>query len=240
MGEKTACPECGNEYEALGIHWSRSSCSAPELTERQKEIVVGLLMGDGSLNRGSKNPLIQVKMISPNYLEYLDDIFGCLSTGVTLVQTAAESAKDCRDRGFRPNAAEENYSDKYLWNTRRLQELHEFNWYKTGKKVWPEWIPMTPTVLKHWYVGDGCFDNKNTSHHIQISMSDEIKNTDKVDNYFERMNLPTPSNYAISERKDGGKKCDAEFTRSASEELFEYMGEPLPDFEYKWPEEYRN
>jgi len=235
MGEKTACPECGNEYEALGMHWSRGSCSAPELTERQKEIVVGLLMGDGSLNRSDKNPRVIVGMISPNYLEYLDETFGCLSTGVQLKKTAAESAKDCRDRGFRPNAKEENYSDVYIWRTRSLPELHDFNWYKTGKKVWPEWIPMTPTVLKHWYVGDGSFNNKNGNHYIQIAMAKEIENTDKVDNYFKRMNLPTPSNYNIRKRKDGGKKCDAVFTQSASEELFEYMGEPLPDFEYKWP-----
>jgi hypothetical protein len=239
MGEKTACPECGKKYKGLANHWSMGSCSVPELTERQKEIVVGLLMGDGWLDRCGKNPRIAVKMISPNYLKYLDDIFGCLSTGVTLKQTAAESAKNCRDREFAPNAKKENYSDLYQWRIRSLPELHDFNWYKTGKKVWPEWIPMTPTVLKHWYVGDGNFNNSGSKRRIKIAMANEVENTDKVDNYFKRMNLPTPSNYDIWERKDGHTSCNAEFTQSASEELWEYMGDPLPDFEYKWPEEYR-
>jgi hypothetical protein len=239
MGEKVACPECGNEYKSLGIQWSKGSCSAPELTEQQKEIVVGLLMGDGSLGRSNKNPRIRVKMISPNYLEYLDETFGCLGTDVTLKQTAAESAKQNRDSGFRPNAKEENYSDVYQWRTRSLPELHDFNWYKTGKKVWPEWVPMTRTVLKHWYCGDGCFDNSSRQHSIVIGMSNEVENTDKVDKYFKRMGLPTPSNYSISKRKDGSKNCIAKFTQPASKKLWEYMGEPLPDFEYKWPEEYR-
>jgi hypothetical protein len=240
MGEKTACPECGNEYKKLGTHWSMGSCSPPELTERQKEIVVGLLMGDGYLKRSNKNPYVRVKMISPNYLKYLDGVFGSLSTGVQLHKSAAELAKRNRDSGFRPNAKKENYSEQYIWKTRSLPELHEFNWYKTGKKVWPEWIPMTATVLKHWYVGDGHFSNKNGHKNISIGMSNEVENTDKIDSYFERMNLPTPSNYNIQKRKNGRKDCSAYFTRSASEELWEYMGEPLPDFEYKWPEEYRN
>lgn len=100
---------------------------------------------------------------------------------------------------------------------------------------------MTPIVLKHWYVGDGHFSDKNGDHRIMIAMSNEVENTDKVDNYFKQMNLPTPSNYNIQEQsKSENKRCIAVFTRSATEELWEYMGDPLPDFEYKWPEEYRN
>jgi len=153
MGSKVECPECGEKYKQLGQHWT-GSCSAPQLTKQQYDIVVGLLMGDGNLRRNGKNPHIKIVMISPNYLEYLDEMFGCLGTGIRLTQTAAESAKRNRDSGFSPNAKEENYSDLYQWRTRSLPELHDFNWYKTGKKVWPEDIELTPTVLKHLYCGD--------------------------------------------------------------------------------------
>lgn len=239
MSEKVACPECGEEYKGLGHHWSWNPDHRPSFTQHQKEVITGLLMGDGCIQRTGKNPRIKVEMISPNYLEYIDKIFGCLSTGVSLKCTAEESAKHSRDSGFRPNAKTENYSDLYWWQSRNNPELEKFaDWYSTGEKVWPEDIKLTPTILKHWYCGDGCWDNKNTSNRIQIGMSNEVDNTNKIDKMLEKVGLPTPSNYAISERKDGSKKCDAIWTEEQSHKLWEYMGKPLPDFYYKWPEQY--
>lgn len=49
------CPECCDEYEHLGQHWHYSPSHRPELTQKQKEITVGLVMGDGSINDESKN-----------------------------------------------------------------------------------------------------------------------------------------------------------------------------------------
>lgn len=233
------CPVCGESYKKLGSHWNYNSDHRPTLSSHQKEIVTGLLMGDGCLNRSSTNPRLKVEMISPNYLKYLDDIFGCLSTGVSLTMTAKESAKHNRDSGFSPNANSENYSDKYIWNTRCHPELYQFNWYKTGEKVFPDDIELTPTVLKHWYCGDGHWDNTGQNSHISICMLNEVENTDKVDQYFRNVGLPEPSNYNIRYDKSGNIDCDAQFTKKQSRELWEYMGEPLPDFEYKWPEEYR-
>jgi len=70
-------------------------------------------------------------------------------------------------------------------------------------------------------------------------MANEIENTEKVGQMFENVGLPSPSNYNISERKDGSETCNAQFTVDQSKELWEYMGEPLPDFEYKWPRRFR-
>jgi len=239
MGD--VCQQCGNEYQRIGIHWGHpnSLCDFPSFTDLQREIITGLLMGDGYISTANKNPHIQAKMISPNYLEYIADEFGVLGSEVSLKHTAAESAKHNRDSGFSPNAEAENYSDLYVWCSMSHPELQEFaDWYSSGKKVWPEDIQLTPTVLKHWYCGDGCWDNSGSNNYIQISMANEKDNTDKVDQMFRSVRLPTPNNYNISERKDGSKICDALFTVEQSKELWEYMGEPLPDFEYKWPNRY--
>jgi hypothetical protein len=234
------CPECGEDYKSLGQHWHHSPSHRPELTEKQLEVTTGFLMGDGNINTAAKNCYLETKMISPNYLEYLDDVFGCLGCGFSLAKTAAESAKVNRDSGFSPSAKEENYSDVYRWQTRVHPKFNEFReWYETGKKVWPKNIELTPTVLKHWYVCDGTHSNKNSQNRIQIGMSNEVENIEKVSKYFEQVCLPQPSNYSIHERKAGGKKCDAQWTTKDSYDLWDYMGEPLPDFEYKWPKEYR-
>lgn len=199
-------------------------------------------MGDGNINtQKGRNSLIEVEMVAPNYLHYLDEKFGKFGTGVRIRRTAEEKAKLHRNTEFRPNAQSENYSDSYRWRSRSIPELNEFrNWYSTGEKVWPDNINLTPIVLKHWYCGDGHFHNSNSHKHIIISMENEVENTEKLNMLFENAKLPAPNNYNIYERQeDGGKACKAEFTKSQSKELWEYMGEALPDFEYKWPKEYR-
>lgn len=238
------CEQCEREYKEIAKHWSMSpSCDHPSFTEHQREIITGLLMGDGSIDRGrgGRNPKLECEMINPNYLEYIDTQFGIFGNGVSLHRTAEENAKQCRDRGFSPDAKEENYSDSYRWRSVSHPELEEFaNWYSTGKKVWPDDIELTPTVLKHWYCGDGNWNNNGSRNYIIIAMSNEVNNTDKVDIMFESVGLPSPNNYDIQERsRDGGLKCNAVFTVEQSKELWSYMGEPLPDFEYKWPDNYK-
>ncbi len=230
----TECTQCENKFSRIGTHWVQSDkCTHPELTQYQEEIVVGLLMGDGCIQKAHKNPRLVVNMVSPNYLQYLDDIFGSRSTGVTLRRTAEENAKQNRDSGCNKDAKAENYSDLYYWQTRNLPELSKFTeWYETGEKVWPDDIELTPITLKHWYCGDGHYNNSFTQNCIKISMSNEVENTEKVDKMFKRSGLPVPSNYNTS-----GDMCDAQFTVSQSRELLDYMGESLPDFEYKWPKD---
>jgi len=152
---------------------------------------------------------------------------------------AQESAKKARDSGFSANAKEENYSDVFLWQTRSHPELDRFaDWYSSGEKIWPPDIELTPTALRHYYCCDGHWANSLGDNHIQIAMSNELENREKVSNIFKSSGLPEPSNYAISERKGGGKRCTAYFTVSQTEELFEYMEHSLPGFDYKFPNKY--
>jgi len=235
------CTQCGNKYQRIAQHWSTSStCKYPPFSDHQRKIIIGLLMGDGCILRESKRkPRLICGMISSNYLKYINKEFGIFGNGVSLIRTGEQVANRSCERGFSPNAKTENYHNIYRWRSMSHPELEEFaDWYSTGEKVWPDDIELTPTVLKHWYCGDGHWNDSVTSNRIIISMSNEINNQEKVDRIFENVGLPSPSNYSISKRKDGSKKCNAEFTVDQSKKLWEYMGKPLPDFEYKWPEEY--
>lgn len=233
------CPICGDSFIYLGSHWQSSSCETPQISDKQHEIVQGLLMGDGSLARfHDKNSLVKVIMITPEYLNYLDDIFGCLSSGVSLAMTAEEAAKENRDRGFSVDAKKENYSDKYVWRTRSHGGFDRYKqWYSTGNKIWPEDIEMTSTVLKHWYCGDGSLLRRSANHlRIQISMANEIENQEKIDNMFNSSGLPEPK-WSEMKRSDGSWDCTGRWDGSDALTLLEYMGEPIPGFEYKWPSE---
>lgn len=241
MSEKEKCPDCGKKYERVGHHWTMSSsCSYPNYTEKQKQIITGLLMGDASVTVSeNRKPMLSIDTITPKYLNYISKQFGILSGEITKTLTAKENAQRLRNSGFSKNAKEENYSDVYSLRLKRHPELKEFrNWYSTGKKIWPEDIELTPTVLKHWYCCDGCWKNKGNANNIQISISDQFEYKEKINDYFISSNLPKPSSYTSWERKDGSIKGDITWTTEQSKKLWQYMGEPLPDFEYKWPERY--
>lgn len=242
-----ACPTCGESFKYYGQHWRQSNCPYPDLTEHQNEVIMGLLMGDGSLDRSeNRNTSLQVEMIRKEYLNYLDStVFGLLSTGVRMVKTAQESARENRERGFSTDANPRDYHDKYKIRTRRIPGLNQYTrWYKSGKKVFPREIDLTPTVLLHWYVGDGDYDTHGEQSRIRISTTNEIDNRNKIEYYFENGPGVEISNWSIWERKDGSKNGRIVFTRDETEKLFKYMSlsqdpTPLPGFEYKWPEGYK-
>lgn len=228
------CDQCGKEYKRVAQHWSTGSCDYPSFSTHQREIITGTLMSDACLNRSdSRNPQLKLSMITPQYLEFIDNEFGVFGNGVRHYRTAEELAEANRKNGFSPNAKSENYNDLYRWHSMTHPELDDFSsWYDSGSKVWPEDITLTPTVLKHLYCGDGHWSNTHGNNCIIISMHNECGNVKKINKMFKSSGLPSPSYTPDSNWK-------ARFTVEESRELWEYMGSPLPGFEYKWPEEYR-
>lgn len=229
---KTKCPSCGKKFTRLGTHWGYNKSHRPEFTERQHEIITGLLMGDGTIYKKSPNhnPNFRVSLIALDYLKWLDDEFGCLSTGVSLKQTSEESAKSCK---LSENNNSSDYHDVYRLITRSHPDLNKYHeWYDSGKKVFPENITLTPTVLTQWYISDGNW----TRPYIRISMSNEINNKDKIEKMFEEIGFDV-DRWDISERYDGSKRCCAVFNKEQAFDMFDYMDSGVKGFDYKFPED---
>ena len=208
----TKCPDCGKDRGKLGTHWVQSkTCKYPELSDKQHDVLTGLLMGDGFVKKTSASQYIGTQMITREYLEYLNrEVFPVLSTTVT-----------------------QNNRGHYCWRTRALPELSEYkDWYSSGEKQFPQDIELSPTILKHWYVCDGSkTDTKNTSH-IRIGLTNERDNELKIRSYFDSIGVD------IQNWADYESGCSAIFNAEQSVQLWEYMGEPLAGFEYKWPDKY--
>lgn len=228
----TKCPTCGDSFKALGTHWRYKPEHRPEFTDKQREIIIGLLMGDGTIT-SRHTPRLKAQMTNLEYLEYLQDEFGVLSIDISVARTAEEGAAHSRNYE-NPNADPSDYNDIYDWGTRAHPSLSEYaDWYIAGQKIWPENIELTPTVLKHWYCGDGHMNTQRASPRLSIGIFNESDNASKLSSLFTEVDLPSPR-YNIY---DGNAMI--RFTVDESREIWNYMGDPLPGFEYKWPKDLR-
>jgi hypothetical protein len=239
VADMVKCHQCSGEYKSIGLHWAKSDCDYPELSNFQGDVLTGLLLGDGSINSNNGdgcNPRMECSMVTKEYLDYLNsDVFPILGTGVTLTRTAEESFEQIKSRDFRTYTDSSNYSDVYRFRTRKLPELKKFlSWYDSGEKVFPENIELSPTVLKHWYCGDGHYRGAGGSKYITINVSNEVNNKQKIESMFSNIGLPVHS-WNISERSDGSVVASIYFSTYTTDDFFDYIGDSLPGFGYKWP-----
>ena len=232
------CHECGNEYKRIATHWSTTDCPYKPFTEKQHEIVKGLLMGDGCLRTTNKYPHVQMQMTSEKYLLHLsNEIFPTISGRVNMKQTAENSAKSDRKTGFNPRAKTENYSNIYNLTVVSHPELQRYvRWYRTGEKVFPKNLELTPECLKHYFAGDGSLCE---GKYARITLCNEHSNKDKINKMFDNVGL---SDFYWADRKRksrSGHHCSIKFTLEGTNKFYDYIGEPVPGLEYRWPEDRR-
>ena len=144
-----ACPDCGDSFEKVGLHWSRGSCNYPTPDGGVDDILTGLYMGDGSLAaHDSKNPYMRWNNTNKRFLEYVDSRLRWLSTGVRLRKSAEESAQQRLDRDQEGWTVDpENFNPIYATRTRRLPYFRKFKrWTETSQKRYPDDLDLTPTV----------------------------------------------------------------------------------------------
>lgn len=222
------CPECGNLYPKLGSHWRWNSDHRPNIDDRQHEILTGLLMGDGTVQREG-NPNMKCRMTTPEFLEWIDEEMGILGCGVKFEMSAEESARNSRERKLNFDAHEDDYSDVYIWSSRNHPDFSQYSdWYSTGRKRFPDDLELTPLIMKVWFCGDGSLrsdDRTNSRPYLSIAASNEEDRREFLFGLFsEQPAIPKWTSGSVY------------FSVDDSEYLWEYMGDPLPGFEYKWPD----
>jgi hypothetical protein len=219
------CPGCENSYTNVARHWDANQEHRPVLTDRQHEIITGILMGDGCISYANKNPVLQVRMIKEQFLEWFDSQFGVLTTGVTKIRTSEEQAENSRKSGFTTEVNEENYHDLYMCNTRSLPGLEPYaEWYDSGEKQYPGDLELTPLTLKMWYVTDGNLAHREQKRKpMMIGCSNESSRGDFLLSLFEDM--------PFSPRFDG---TNLWFGVDDTDEALDWMGAAPPGFGYKW------
>lgn len=205
------CESCEGSFESLPLHWSLSSCDYPELSDYQKDILIGVLMGDGSVivpehrNEG----YLTVSVVEDEFLDWLFDELGWLV-----------------------EAKRYEEPDKDIHSLRTLS--HPFitdlrSWYDTGRKRYPGGLELNSTIAKMWYVTDGGLSwNGERQCIVSISCENELRRGDFLRDLFRQVGFEVGMSHGMIRFKNGH-----------GERFLEWIGEPVPGFEYKWKSEDR-
>lgn len=123
-----------------------------DINEHAKEIIIGSLLSDGCITKstGGKNYYWTQTSISMEYIDLL------------------KKEIDINLNKYVINEKEYNISNKkgiakkaYTLKSRASVTFTKYRkiWYPNNIKIVPYDINLTPTVLLHWYLGDGYLDN---------------------------------------------------------------------------------
>lgn len=230
------CKRCGNRYEKITTHWSKSKCNHPEI--QHHELLQGLLMGDATVDDKfdeRRNPRLRLAMTNKDYLDYLYNKMEYLFTREPYVhRTSEELAKNVHENSFTNSKNPQDFKTQYKIQTISHPEIERYEkWYSTGEKVFPEDIELTPTTLKHWYVCDGSYNNNGSRRFLRIHCSNERKNKEKINRMFEEKGF-TEFRWREDQTKHGSWRASISFTVKDTEKIFDYMGRSPPGFAYKW------
>lgn len=221
------CPRCLEDKDRLGQHWAMS-CDYPELSEYKKNILTGLLMGDGHVPKTHGNSQMRIRMINKEFLDWLDQELSYLSSGVRFIKSADDSAKQMRDSGFRPNAKKENYNDVWELNTRThpyITNMRE-NWYVPEKSFNLDIIDLNKDVIKMWYVTDGYLcDRDGHNPYSAFRMDSQSGTASEISKELSSMGF----NNSV---RDGGNVIA--ISPLSTIDLLDWIGDAPDGFEYKW------
>lgn len=209
--DEYVCHGCDSSYELLGGHWRQSGCEYPQPSPYQRDILIGLLMGDGSLNTENKYPRILTSMVKEEFLEWINQKLGVLSTQVTTSSWGAPENERCQR--------------VYSLYTRGVPALEHFkSWYDSGQKRFPEDLNITSTIAKIWYCCDGGLKwTEDYSCSAMLYSGNESDRPEYLESLFQDVGFDVSVN---------GKNVylGVENTKR----FLKWIGSPPPGFDYKW------
>lgn len=226
------CEYCNNEFfcrkDKLKTKKTCNSICYQNLIELSKkyeiddyvnDIIIGSLLSDGTIcnHIKMKNNNWSHTSTNENYIDYIIS-----ETKIHLHKFSTESKE------FTSSVSGKIYKSKKSFSFKSKSSIsftrYRKTWYPYGTKVVPNTIELTPTVLLHWYIGDG-----NIRDNIGITLCTD--SFDEISILFLMQKLQQlnfePYLYETKNRIVIPNKRVFEFLK--------YIGNcPVKGFEYKW------
>ncbi|MFC6975834.1 hypothetical protein ACFQL1_15980 [Halomicroarcula sp. GCM10025709] len=229
------CPHCGGVFEQLANHWAQSAtCVHPTLTQEQRELLKGLVMGDGSISnpkRGSGDSRMRVTSTNERWLRWLRAQFGPLATEPTLDQTGEELGRKARSNpSFDDSGGDWEYSDIYRMSVRSHPYLTMMRkrWYPDGEIRYPDDLHLTPLAAKAWYCSDGGISWTDSAVFAAFGTHNEADRPGFLCDLFREHGFTARYSEPL-----------VRVSSTQTEDLLEWMGTAPAGFAYKWESQSR-
>lgn len=228
------CPECGESYKSLGIHFSYNEDHRPELTTKQREIIIGSLLGDGGYNQRDGNFRWQGMIVQP-YLKWLQNQFNPHARSITKHENPTSAAQSLSEQFNKNNV---DCSQQFTLATLphpQLSFCEEWGYSNGGFEInFPDNFNLTPTTLKIWYISDGSISWYNNEHcDVRIYNTEQIHRTTFLENLFNKIDI------SVTVGDDVIRVLPTEIN-----DFFKYIGDPPTNsdagFKYKWEHQNRD
>jgi len=201
------CSDCGGLFNHIGSHITSSSCDFQNISDYEKEIYKGILLGDGCISGRDRVPYFSVSMSGESGKEF------------TLWLSNELEVSTVR---FEKKLDKDNHNTVYTLRTQSHDYFNQLSdWYSSGEKVYPNDLELTPTILKMWYISDGSLSDSGPI----ITCWNESERSNFLMSLFSEIDLDVTWQSGNS---------NIYIRKSSQQDFFEYMGSPVPGFEYKW------
>lgn len=212
----TACPDCEERFLSVGSHWWQTDCEPPDPSPRIRRLVDGLVLGDGHVHfpDPDRPGYLQVRMANREFVEWLDEQLGWLSTGARLYReetTRRQTVYSVRTRSL-------DWFDRYR------------DWYEDGDAWIPPGYSLSRETARTWYVSDGsaCW---NGDRFCSVRIAGR------------RLAAEQPERFAGLLDEAGFEARITErglrFRPPDGRQFLGWLGPSPPGFEYKWETESR-
>lgn len=207
--------------------------SAFTMSEYQKDILYGAMLGDGCLYKSKHGVNAQFTYTSKSkqHVEFVCEIFKNMSY--------KEGIKYVTYYDKRTNKSYERYTFRTVSNPTFQHERDK--WYLDEKKIIPNDLILTPTICLIWYIGDGCILHSKNTQYIKLATQCFTKEDQ------EAILLPQLQKFEAhlikaDTSKNGEQQYFIYIPRRKIKKFLEYIGPcPFSDYQYKWDyQEYKN
>jgi len=219
------CPTCGEEKKHIGKHWR--FCTYPSLSLGKRELIEGMVLGDGSVHNTRTNNFFTANMTNKKFLEWLDDSLGLFSNGVKLKATGEELAEKNKSNGLIDVVNPDEYRDSYILQSKRHPYFNGLRniYYNNKGKHFPNNLKLTKNMAKMWYVSDGSlmWGDKSGNAGLRIGVRSQMDREEYLISLFNSIGFDIKLN-----------GWNLQMGNKEAERFLDFLGEPVPGFEYKW------
>lgn len=202
-------------------------CERIELTDIQKEVLYGCLLGDGCLNihKDGKNAIFSYTSKSKEMVEYVMKYFSDIpNSGIRYTEYYDK----------RTNKLYSRYTFKTHVNPTFTEIYHK--WYVNKIKIIPADLVLTPTICLLWYLGDGSLVIPTRGHKMHINFATHCFEKKEIEDVL----ISQLSKYNSKITKSGVSKNDKqqysiEIPGRNVDSFLHYIGDcPVRYYSYKW------